>query len=84
MEHKLEVLRGHCEREGRDYDEILKTALYVPDVGAKGERVDAVLADLRRLADLGFGATIGSVPDVYDITPLEIIGQEVIPAVASW
>ena len=84
VEHKLEVLRGHCEREGRDYDEILKTALYVPDVGAKGERVDAVLADLRRLADLGFGATIGSVPDVYDITPLEIIGQEVIPAVASW
>ena len=84
VEHKLEVLRGHCEREGRDYDEILKTALYVPDVGAKGERVDAVLADLRRLADLGFGATIGSVPDVYDITPLEIIGQEVIPAVVSW
>src|SRR5438874_406667 len=84
VEHKLEVLRGHCEREGRDYDEILKTALYVPDVGAKGERADAVLADLRRLADLGFGATIGSVPDVYDITPLEIIGQEVIPAVASW
>src|SRR5205823_5536502 len=38
VEHKLEVLRGHCEREGRDYDEILKTALYVPDVGAKGER----------------------------------------------
>jgi F420-dependent oxidoreductase-like protein len=84
VEHKLEVLRGHCEREGRDYDEILKTAYYVPDVGAKGERVDAVLADLRRLADLGFGATIGAVPNVYDITPLEIIGREVVPAVASW
>jgi F420-dependent oxidoreductase-like protein len=81
---KLEVLREHCVREGREYDEILKTAYYVPDVGPKGERVDAVLADLRRLADLGFGATIGAVPDVYDITPLEILGQEVIPVAASW
>ena len=82
--HKLDVLREHCAREGRDYDEILKTAYYVPDVGAKGEKVDDVLADLRRLADLGFGATIGAVPNVYEITPLEIIGREVIPAVAGW
>ena len=84
LEHKLDVLREHCQREGRDYDEILKTAYYIPDVGTKGERVDDVLADLRRLADLGFGATIGGVPNVYEITPLEVIGQEVIPAVASW
>jgi F420-dependent oxidoreductase-like protein len=84
LERKLDVLREHCVREGRGYDEILKTAYYVPDVGAKGERVDDVLADLRRLADLGFGATIGAVPDVYDITPLETIGREIIPAVASW
>jgi F420-dependent oxidoreductase-like protein len=84
LEHKLDVLREHCQREGRDYDEILKTAYYILDVGAKGEKVDAVLADLRRLADLGFGATIGAVPNVYDITPLEIIAREVIPAVASW
>jgi F420-dependent oxidoreductase-like protein len=81
---KLDVLREHCAREGREYDEILKTAYYVYDVGPKGERVDAVLADLRRLADLGFGAAIGPVIDAYDITPLEVIGQEVIPAVASW
>jgi len=84
LERKLDVLREHCAREGRDYDEILKTAYYVLDVGAKGERVDTVLADLRRLADLGFGAVIGSVPGVYDITPLEIIGREVIPVVATW
>jgi alkanesulfonate monooxygenase SsuD/methylene tetrahydromethanopterin reductase-like flavin-dependent oxidoreductase (luciferase family) len=25
MAHKLDVLRSHCEREGRDYDEIVKT-----------------------------------------------------------
>jgi F420-dependent oxidoreductase-like protein len=84
LAHKLDVLREHCAREGRDYDEILKTVYYVPDVGAKGERVDEVLADLRRFADLGFGAAIGAVPDVYDITPLETIGREIIPTVAGW
>jgi F420-dependent oxidoreductase-like protein len=84
LERKLDVLREHCAREGRNYDEILKTAYYVLDTGAKGEKVDAVLADLRRLADLGFGAVIGAVPDVYAITPVETIGQEVIPAVAAW
>src|SRR4029077_5180361 len=26
--HKLEVLKGHCEAEGRDYDEIEKTIIY--------------------------------------------------------
>jgi F420-dependent oxidoreductase-like protein len=80
--HKLDVLREHCAAEGRDYDEIRKTAYYVPDVKAKG--VDGVLADLRRLADLGVSATIGAVPDVYDIAPLETISREVIPVVASW
>ena len=84
VEHKLAVLREHCEREGRDYDEIRKTAYYVPDVGANGERVDTVLADLRRLADLGFTATIGAVPGVYDGTPLDIIGREIIPVIATW
>src|ERR1700679_3051486 len=36
--HKLDVLREHCEREGRDYDEIEKTAYYGFNVGEKGER----------------------------------------------
>ncbi len=81
---KLEVLRAHCEREGRDYADILKTAYYRFDVGPNGERVKDVLADLRRLADLGFQAALGQVVDVWDSNALEIIGREVIPEVASW
>ncbi len=38
VEHKLNVLRGHCEAEGRDYDTIEKTVLItqpaLEDVGA--------------------------------------------------
>jgi len=84
VEHKLEVLRGHCERLGRPYEEILKTVYYPFNVGADGERVEQTLADLRRLHDLGFQAAIGSVTDVWQVEPLRVIGREIIPAVAPW
>ncbi|GIH14672.1 LLM class F420-dependent oxidoreductase [Rugosimonospora africana] len=84
VEHKLDVLRGHCERLGRPYDEILKTVYYPFNVGPNGERVDETLAELRRLADLGFQVAIGAVADVWQVTPLEIIGERIIPAVATW
>ena len=28
LQQKLDVLRGHCDREGRDYDAIAKTILW--------------------------------------------------------
>ena len=36
--HKLDVLRRHCDDEGRDYDSITKTALYVGPAGARQHR----------------------------------------------
>jgi F420-dependent oxidoreductase-like protein len=82
--HKLDVLRQHCEREGRDYNEIFKTAYYRFDVGPNGERVGEILDDLHRLADLGFQAAIGQVVNVWRVKPLEVIAQEVIPAAAEF
>ena len=38
---------------------------------------------LGELAGLGFHAGLGPVVNVWQITPLEIIGSEVIPAVAG-
>jgi F420-dependent oxidoreductase-like protein len=84
VEHKLEVLRGHCERLGRPYEDILKTVYYSFDVGPDGERVEQTIADLRRLHALGFEVALGAVNDVWQVTPLEVIGREIIPAVASW
>ena len=36
------------------------------------------------LAEMGFEAAIGAVANVWDVTPLEIIGSEVIPAVCGF
>ncbi len=81
MGHKLDVLREHCERAGRNYDEIEKTAMYRFDVGPKGEKVGEMVDQLGQLAELGIQTVIGEVLNVGQITPLEIIGSEVIPAV---
>jgi F420-dependent oxidoreductase-like protein len=78
---KLEVLRRHCEAEGRDYEEIEKTCAFAFDVGESGEKVDELIRQLRWLAGMGVETVIGFVPSVDSITPLEVIGSEVIPAV---
>jgi len=81
--HKLDVLREHCEAEGRDYDEITKTCYFRFDVGEKGERAGETVDQLGRLAELGFEVAIGQVADVWQVTPLEVIAADVIPAVAG-
>jgi F420-dependent oxidoreductase-like protein len=82
--HKLEVLRGHCETVGRNYDEIEKTVLYNFDVGEKGERAGQIVEDLHNLANLGAQVAIGSAVRVSEPTTLEVIGKQVIPAIANF
>lgn len=83
LDHKLDVLRRHCDDVGRDYDEIEKTVMGPLDPGPDGEKVDALLAQLRHLAALGITHYQGSVPDAASIRPLELLGQRVIPALAA-
>jgi alkanesulfonate monooxygenase SsuD/methylene tetrahydromethanopterin reductase-like flavin-dependent oxidoreductase (luciferase family) len=84
LAHKLDVLREHCEREGRDYDDIEKTVYYQFDTGTDGDRVETIVGELKALADLGVDTAIGVVRDAHTITPIELIGQQVIPAVAGF
>lgn len=52
--HKLDVLRGHCDAVGRDYDDIEKTAMIGVDPQSTPESVASVVS---ALAGLGFTAT---------------------------
>jgi F420-dependent oxidoreductase-like protein len=83
LERKLDILRAHCETEGRDYDEIEKTVMLPLDAGEKGEKVDALVEQLRGLATLGVQTAHGVVPHVWETERLELIGREVIPAAAE-
>jgi F420-dependent oxidoreductase-like protein len=81
--HKLETLRRYCAEEGRDYDAIEKTCAFRFDVGANGSKVGELLDQLRGLAGLGIQTVTGAVLGADQITPLEIMEREVIPAVAG-
>ena len=78
---KLETLRRFCDEERRDYEAIEKTCPFAFDVGEGGEKVGELLGQLHWLAGMGIQTVIGFVPHVDRITPLEILGREVIPAV---
>lgn len=80
---KVARLREHCERIGRDVEDIEKTALLRLPVDRPGG-VDHVLAELRRLHELGFTTVYGIVPGIGTITPLETLGAKVIPEIAGW
>jgi F420-dependent oxidoreductase-like protein len=81
--HKLDVLRAHCETEERDYATIEKSSMYNFDVGVNGERVDEAIGGLRWLASMGIQKVHASVANVYDITPLEIIAERILPVAAE-
>jgi alkanesulfonate monooxygenase len=80
---KLEALRRHCEEAGTDYQSIEKTCAFRFDVGENGEKSEELVGQLRWLAGMGIETVIGFVPGVDTITPLEIIGERIIPAVAD-
>jgi len=84
LERKLDVLRGHCEALGRDYDEIEKTVMYPMDPGPNGENVDSVLERLRELAGLGVSHAHTRCPPRNTIPTLELIGERVIPEAARF
>jgi F420-dependent oxidoreductase-like protein len=83
IRHKLEVLRRHCEEVGRDYEEIERTALGTVNLGSESMSPDDVIEMCRDLGEAGIEHLIFNMPNVHEISPLEIFGQKVIPAVAD-
>jgi F420-dependent oxidoreductase-like protein len=83
LPRKLEILRAHCEAEGRAYDEIEKTTIFRFDPGERGERIDETLDGLRELASQGIQTVYGTVKDAHTLRPLELMAERVIPAAAA-
>lgn len=81
---KLDVLREHCAAVERDYDQIEKSATMPFDIGPDGAGVDALLERLRTLHEQGFTVVHGIAPGRDPMTPLQILGREVVPTVAAW
>lgn len=81
---KLEILRQHCDKLGRDYATIEKTSLNTVHIAPGQLTPNEVIAQCRALADVGIDHAIFNLPNVHEITPLEIFGHEIIPIVQNF
>ena len=72
--HKLDVLRGHCERAGRDFAAIEKTVSTSFDLGEDPKAgAAALLAHLRELAAAGIDSALVSPRRSWDEASFEAI-----------
>ena len=77
--HKLDVLRSHCDGEGRDYDRITRTVLAVRPVLAD---VDGFIAAAGEYAVLGV-TEIEVMPDRHPVEFAEQLAERVLPRLAD-
>ena len=75
--HKYDVLREHCERLGRPYDEIERSTLQ--SVDPESQSADQIVEYFGALGEAGAQHILMSVRGVSDVTKLERIGAEVLP-----
>jgi F420-dependent oxidoreductase-like protein len=83
IRHKLEVLRGHCEDVGRDYEEIERTALGTAYLAEEGMGAEDVIDLCQEMSEASIQHLIFNMPNVHEIKPLVTFGKEIIPAVAD-
>ena len=76
---KLEVLKRHCEKVGRDYAQIEKTALRTVNIVDRAADPKKIVHECKALAAVGIQHCIFNMPNVHEIEPLRIFGREIIP-----
>ncbi|HSZ39904.1 MAG TPA: LLM class F420-dependent oxidoreductase [Trebonia sp.] len=79
VKRKLDVLRAHCEAEGRDYDSIQKTIMGRVDPDAP----DEFLTQMEAYAALGIDLVEVSQPVPDPVAYVTTLGERVIPRLAQ-
>ncbi len=85
VRHKLDVLRGHCEAEGRPYEEIEKTSLdritVTPQGGEDSMSPQQAIDYFGHIAELGFDHAIVSLSNVSQPDAFDVFREQVVPSV---
>jgi F420-dependent oxidoreductase-like protein len=85
LRHKYAVLQRHCAAEGRDYASIERTNLSTVSLTANGKQGSltpgGLIDRLGAWAEAGSQHTILSLRNSWDISRIELIGRDVLPAV---
>jgi F420-dependent oxidoreductase-like protein len=76
---KLEVLRGHCEAEGRDYAEVQRTTLGTLTLSARGtdggQTLDQAVERFAGYAAIGVDQAIVNMPGIADPRTFDLIPE---------
>lgn len=83
LQHKLDVLRKHCEDVGRPYASVYKSVVTYIIVGEDGMAPDEILRLCNDFAALGFSYVMLVISTGHELVPLRTIGETVIPSVAG-
>jgi F420-dependent oxidoreductase-like protein len=84
LSRKLDVLKEHCNKMGRPYDEIERTVLATIRLGPDAMSPNEIVNLCQELAEMGFQHAILNIPKTdHEIEPIRIIGREVIPQVVD-
>ncbi|MBV9788041.1 MAG: LLM class F420-dependent oxidoreductase [Chloroflexi bacterium] len=79
----LGVLKGHCEDVGRPYEEIERTVLDTFDLSDPAS-VPGVIERCRAMANVGVQTVLFNMPHAYTPAIIELVGREIIPAIAEF
>ena len=81
LQHKLDVLKRHCDEVVRPYEEIEKTVLDTVDFAPGKMTARQVVEKCRSLGKLGIQHAIFNMPGGPQVKHVETLGKEVIPEV---
>ncbi len=85
LQHKLDVLRDHCQTLGRPYEQIEKTTLDVLHITRDGNNGTmtpaAAIGYFAGLAAMGIDHAIFSMPNVTNLEAFDILATEIVPEV---
>jgi alkanesulfonate monooxygenase SsuD/methylene tetrahydromethanopterin reductase-like flavin-dependent oxidoreductase (luciferase family) len=83
LQSRLALLRASCSEFGRSYENIERTVLGTIKIAPNAMTARDVIELCKEFAQLGFQHVIFNMPNVHEVDPVRIIGEEVIPEVKN-
>lgn len=81
---KLDILKRHCEDVGRDYSTIEVTTLGTAHLAPGQHSAEDIIEQCRAFAKVGVHHVIFNMPNVHEITPLDVFAKQIIPVVQAF
>ena len=82
VRHKLDVLRAHCDQEGRAYDDVRKTVLYTGRFTPTADEGARLADELAGYAELGV-TDVHVMPPADPVSYVRGLGEHVVPRLAA-